>query len=162
MSEAVKVLSSKGHELVHFQPPHLVDIYKDFFRFLQADLGRNNLARWSGDVLDQSTVRNSRAYKVPFWLKKTLFKFIFKFVSPSLEQIIDCALPFSGDLWTGIKEAEDRKAKVLKAWNDAGVDIVIGPGFAFPGKQFYYFLRKSLGPVKNNTGTKFSRQVNNI
>ena len=106
-----------------------------------ADLGRNNLVRWKGEILDQSIEVNNLVYKIPFFLRKSIFKCIFNLISPSMAHISDCALHFSGDLWNGIREAEDRKAKILKAWNDAGIDIVIGPGFGFPGKQPFEFRK---------------------
>ena len=135
VAEAVQMLSSKGFETVHFQPPNLDIVQEDFFRFILADLGRNNLVRWRNEILDQSIEVNNIVYKLPFWLRKSVAKFIFRFCSPSMERLADCALHFTGDLWMGIKEAEDRKEKILKAWKEADIDIVIAPGFTFPGNN---------------------------
>ena len=134
VAEAVKLLSTKGYEIVHFQPPDLDLVHRDFFRFILADLGRNNLVRWKGEILDQSIEINNIVYKIPFWIRKTVGKFILKFFSHSMARLCDCALHFTGDLWNGMKEAEDRKEKILNAWKEAGIDIVIGPGFTFPGR----------------------------
>ena len=146
--EAVNILSAKGHDIVHFQPPDLDAVQRDFFNFVLADLGRNNLVRWKGEILDQSIEVNNLVYKIPFFLRKSIFKFIFNLISPSMAHIADCSLNFSGDLWNGIRDAEDRKAKILKSWNDAGIDIVIGPGFGFPGNNLSS-LRKSLWLITN-------------
>ena len=135
VAEAVKMLSSKGHEVIHFQPPDLDIVQEDFFRFILADLGRNNLRRWKGEILDQSIEINNIVYKLPFWLRKSVAKCIFNVISPSMARLADCAYHFTGDLWLGIKEAEDRKENILNAWNEAGIDIVIAPGFKFPGKK---------------------------
>ena len=133
VAEAIKILSSKGHELVPFQPPDLDVVQEDFFRFMLADLGRNNLVRWKGEILDQSIEINNLVYKIPFWIRKSVAKFVFKFVSPSMYRLADCAYHFAGDLWTGIKKAEQRKEKILNAWKEAGIDVLICPGFLFPG-----------------------------
>ena len=140
VAEAIKILSSKGYEVFPFQPPDLDIVQKDFFRFMLADLGRNNLVRWKGEILDQSIEMNNIVYKVPFWIRKTLAKLVFRFISPSMYKLADCAYHFAGDLWNGIKEAEQRKEKILKEWNKAGLDVLICPGFVFPGsflKTFY-------------------------
>ena len=71
VADAVKLLASKGYEVVHFQPPNLDVAQKDFFRFILADLGRNNLVRWKGEILDQSIEINNLVYKVPFFIRKT-------------------------------------------------------------------------------------------
>ena len=136
VAEAIKILSSKGYEVVPFQPPDLDLVQEDFFRFMLADLGRNNLVRWKGEILDQSIEINNIVYKVPFWIRKTLGKLVFKYISPSMYRIAPCAHHFAGDLWNGIKEAEQRKEKILNAWNEAGVDVLICPGFLFPGNIF--------------------------
>ena len=135
VAEAVKLLSSRGYEVIQFQPPDLDIAQKDFFRYVLGDLGRNNLVRWKGEILDQSIEVNNIVYKIPFWLRKSVGKFILQFVSRSMTVLADCSYHFTGDLWNGIKETEARKEKLLKAWNQAGVDIVIGPGFIFPGEN---------------------------
>ena len=136
VAEAIKILSSKGYEVVPFQPPDLDLVQEDFFRFMLADLGRNNLVRWKGEILDQSIEINNIVYKVPFWIRKTLGKLVFKYISPSMSRIAPCAHHFAGDLWNGIKDAEQRKEKILNAWKEAGVDVLICPGFLFPGNTF--------------------------
>ena len=122
--------------MIHFQPPDLDLVQEDFFRFMLADLGRNNLVRWKGEILDQSIETNNLVFKTPFWIRKTIAKFLFRFISPSMYRLSDCAYHFTGDLWNGIKESEQRKEKILNAWKNAGIDVLICPGFAFPGDYF--------------------------
>ena len=89
--------------------------------------------KWKGEILDQSIEVNNLVFKVPFFVQKIISKLIFKYVSPSMARVAGLGLSFTGDLWNGIKEAEDRKEKILNAWKDEGIDIVIAPGFTFPG-----------------------------
>ena len=135
VAEVVKMLTSKNNESIHFQPPDLDIVQEDFCRFIEAHFGRNNLRPWRGEILDQSIEINNIVYKLPFWPRKSVAKCIFNLISPSMARLADCAYHFTGDLWLGIKEAEDRKEKILNAWNEAGIDIVIAPGFTFPGTK---------------------------
>ena len=128
--------------MIPFQPPDLDLVQEDFFRFMVADLGRNNLVRWKGEIVDQCNEINNLAYKVPFWIRKTVGRFVFRFISPSLYRLADCAYHFTGDLWNGLKASEQRKEKILNAWKKAEVDVLICPGFAFPGDYFEDYPRK--------------------
>merc|ERR1712110_1091184 len=100
-------------------------------------------------ILAPSIEINNIVYKLPFWLRKSVAKCIFDVISPSMARLADCAYHFTGDLWLGIKEAEDRKEKILNAWNEAGIDIVIAPGFTFPAPPLNHPAR--LVPAVNFT-----------
>ena len=129
---ASEMLRSKGFEVVHFQPPDLDEVFMDFFRFMLADSGKNSLEVWKGEILDQSIEVNNFVYQLPDMLRKKIFGKMIGLVSSSMGKISPLGLSFSGDLWNGLKAAEDRKVKILQKMKSLGIDVIIAPGFTFP------------------------------
>jgi len=129
---AVESLRSRGHEVVHFQPPHLTQLVRDFFNFMLADLGQTSLDVWKDEILDQSIEVNNLIYKMPFAIRKTLFKFLLDIFAPSMGKLADCGLHKTCDVWMANEEFQQRKADFLEAWQNQGLDVVIAPAMVAP------------------------------
>ena len=129
---AVDLLAAKGHTVVHYQPADMVELVKDFFRLILADLGANSLEVWKDEVLDQSIEVNNIIYKVPYAVRITVLNLLFNIFSPSMAKLAKCSLHVTADLWKGMKELDQRKTEFLNAWKEQELDILIAPGFVYP------------------------------
>ena len=127
---AIEALKAQGHEVVPFYPPHLKDFIKDYFSFATGDMGKLSLKEWEGEELDQAIEANQLVFKIPF--RRSLLPALLKPFSPRMSEVMKCAYDKTVDLWLGIEDTEKRKAAVLKAWSNLGLDVVIAPGFPQP------------------------------
>ena len=60
----LKALEKCGHEVVHVQPTVLKSATEKFFAHVMADEGKNLLAAWKGDIVDQSVMTSYLLYQV--------------------------------------------------------------------------------------------------
>ena len=110
---------------------------------------------WKDEVLDQSIEVNNLVYKVPFCLRKTLFKLFFDLTSPAMAKVAPRGLNNSARLWKGLEECEARREAHLRAWVEQGIDVVIAPGFTTQAQRLK-------GPARLVPATCFTNVYNVI
>ena len=137
MSDALKRLDISGHHTVHFQPPDLDKAVDQWFCHILADRGKNALREWGGEILDQSIEINQYVYKCPVWLRKYALMCV-GLLSPitarcGLHACSPTSVHLTHKLWDSIKTTDERIEKILEKMNQEEIDVILAPGFAYPG-----------------------------
>ena len=140
LSEALKRLDIAGHHIVHFEPPDLDKVVDQWFSHILADRGKNALREWEGEILDQSLETNKYILRCPIWLRKYALKVI-GLLSPltarcALQACSPTSVHLTHQFWDSIKTTDDRIQKILEKMNQEEIDIILAPGFVFPGTIF--------------------------
>lgn len=123
-----------------------------------ADEGKTLLAAWKGDILDQSVLTNSLVYKVPMWLRKTVFKWLSSFVSPTFSRCFSLGENHSFGLWRSVKVSKDLRYQLVKEMDQAGVDVLLAPGFSGPGED----ILRIIFPTVDRSGQAIRGQIKKL
>ena len=137
LSDALKRAEIAGHQVVPFQPPDLDKAVDQWFCHVLADRGKNALQQWEGEILDQSIEVNQFVFKCPIWLRRIILNITGLFSPLTARGALAACSPRSVSLtaqfWDSMQTINERIAKILEKMNQEQIDVILAPGFAYPG-----------------------------
>ena len=137
LSEALKRLESKGHEIVHFTIPNIEKIVEQLFEHILADNGAGAMKDWKDEILDNSIIVNRLTLKCPLWLRKIAFLVVQKFSPTTARGGLSACYPrccFStSKFWDSMSLRDERMAAIVAKMNVEEIDCILIPGMSYPG-----------------------------
>ena len=142
MSEALSRLESLGHTTIPFQPPNLEKSVERWLNHILADQGKHALIDWEGEILDQSIEINRLVFKIPVWIRRIVLEYIVGQVSKltafcALSACAPRGVSATSDLWDSVHALNQDIALMLEMMNKAHIDVILAPGFAYPGQNHH-------------------------
>ncbi|KAM4549305.1 fatty-acid amide hydrolase 1 [Odontesthes bonariensis] len=137
--EVKALLEQAGHTLVPFSPLRLDDAIPELvIKGIFADGTASMLQKLEGGPVDPCLRAQIFLYKLPKWLKKTLF-FILKPFSPRIPVCLRalCGIGSVPDLWKHHGAVEDYICETIAEWKRYNIDVVLCPSIA-PAFNFLY------------------------
>ena len=129
--EAKNLLQQDGHELVEFNPPGLAKVAALELEFLFADKGYHALNAFNGENLDMAIEAVEYVYKIPRIIK-FLITPVLRWLSPKLEEMMNCGSEYSRDLWVKNAEKDKLTYEIMAAWEEGGFDVLLAPAASVP------------------------------
>ena len=71
--------------------------------------------------------------QIPMWVRKTLMKWVTWYISPLFSDSFSRGENYTVDLWRSVKETKGMAFQFVKEMDEAGVDVLLTPGFPGPG-----------------------------
>ncbi|XP_072245751.1 fatty-acid amide hydrolase 1 [Leuresthes tenuis] len=148
--EVKALLEHAGHTLVPFCPLRLDDIIPELIvKGVLADGSASMLQKLEGGPVDPCLRDQISMYRLPKWLKKTLF-FILKPFSPRIAAVLRavCGVGSIPDLWKQHAAVEDYICETIAEWKRCNIDVLLCPSIG-PAYNFLYCGK--LTSVSSNT-----------
>lgn len=134
VTEAVEALQKLGHEVVPFTPPNMLEGALLYMGILNCDRGLNPLMKGlAGEQLHYLYVPHYFTSMLPR-LARTALQFVLKHKGlPELSALVGATHPKSAyEFKQFAHNVKQYRMEYVKAWNDAGIDVLICPAGAVP------------------------------